>query len=313
MSKKVLIPRNGEQLTENYLTKKGYTIVEYDHELDADFMEKAADVDAIVSIGHGYDKQTLESLKQLTIVAGMGVGYDATDVETAAELGIWVTNNPGSNAITVAESTVTDILLLSKNAYQASPALEDGHWNIKRQTMGFDLNGKTVGIVGFGHIGQEVAKRLVGFGVKILFYNRSKKTSAYGEEVSLERILTESDYVSLHVPATPATHHMIGAKELRMMKPSASLVNFARGSVIDEAALVEALKSGEIRSAALDVFEQEPLKKDSPLLGLDNAFLTPHTGSNTIEASQRMALGAEKMVDQALSGKRPDFAVNDPK
>lgn len=236
MAKKVLIPTGMDQLTEHYLSQKGYELVSYDVEGTDDFFEQAKTADGIVSMTYPYNSTTLDRVPNVKIIARLGVGYDSVDTKAAGQRGIWVTNTPGSNAVTVAESTIVDILLLSKNVIQESQTLRDGNWHAGRHLAGHDLSGKTVGIVGFGHIGQEVAKRLQAFGMTILYYNRSQKPSEYGQQVTLDELLRKSDFVSLHVPATPETHHLIGAAQLKMMKPTASLVNFARGAVVDELA-----------------------------------------------------------------------------
>lgn len=310
---KVIIPEIADQQTDHYLTKQGYQVLTVADPNEAAILAAAPDVAGIMMFVSPFPNDLYDQLPNLKILARYGVGYDSIDVDYAASKGVWVTNTPGANAVSVAESAVTDILLLAKKSFTISTMMRAGKQAETRQIPATELAGKTVGIVGYGHIGQNVAKMLSGFDVHTLIYNRTKRESKYGEFVDLETLLKQSDYVTLHIAATPATAGMIGAKELAMMKPTASLVNLARGSVVDEEALIAALQKHQIAGAALDVFNEEPLPSDSPLFDLDNVFLTPHTGSTTVEAGQNMAMGAAKMIDEALSGQKPEWAVNDPK
>ncbi|GAT17794.1 phosphoglycerate dehydrogenase [Secundilactobacillus silagei] len=309
---KVIIPQVADKQTDHYLTKKGYEVLMVPDPTEAAILATAPDVAGIMMFVAPFPNTLYDKLPNLKVLARYGVGYDSIDADYAATKGVWVTNTPGANSVSVAENAVTDIMLLAKQSFKVSTLMRSGQQRAARQIFGHELAGKTVGIVGFGHIGQAVAKMLSSFGVKTLLYNRTKRPTKYGEYVDLETLLRQSDFVTLHIAATKQTEHLIGEKELKMMKSSASLINLARGSVVDEQALIKALSSHQIANAALDVFDEEPLPDDSPLFKLDNVFLTPHTGSNTVEAGENMAMGAARMIDEALSGQKPEWAVNQP-
>lgn len=309
--KKVIIPELADEQTDHYLTKKGYDVITVPNPDEASILAKAPDVAGLMMFMAPVTREMYAKLPNLEVVARYGVGYDSIDVQAATDNGVWVTNTPGANAVSVAENAVTDIMLLSKRSVEINQLMMTDQQGKAHGVLGHELKNATVGIIGFGHIGQAVAKMLSGFGVRVLIYNRTHRETTLGEYVSLEQLLRESDYVTLHLAATPETTHFIGENEFAMMKKSASLINLARGSIVDETAMIEALKTHQINSAALDVFDEEPLPMASPLFKLDNVFLTPHTGSNTVEAGYNMAMGASKMIDQVLSGQHPDWAVND--
>lgn len=309
---KVIVPEKIDNMTDHFLAKQGYDVITVKNPDEENILRLAPDAAAVVMYISPIPNTMYAKMPNLKVLARNGVGFDNIDVDYAAKSGVWVTNTPGSNAISVAEFAVTDLLLLAKRSVEFSQRmLKWNDWGA-RQLMSHEIFGSTVGIIGFGHIGQQVAKMLSGFGVKVLYYNRSKRDSEYGTQVDLDTLLKESDYVTVHIAATPQTEGLLGAREFKLMKNTASLVNTARGTIIDEPALVDALKSGEIASAALDVFDQEPLPADSQLLKLDNAFLTPHVASNTESATLNSARGAVKMADQVLKGQKPDWAVNQP-
>ncbi|MCH5462408.1 phosphoglycerate dehydrogenase [Lactobacillus sp. LC28-10] len=310
---KVIIPEIADKQTDHYLTKKGYEVLTVADADEATILATAPDVAGIMMFVSPFPNDLYDKLPNLKVLARYGVGYDSIDAEYAATKGVWVTNTPGANATSVAENAVTDMMMLAKQSFEVSTLMRAGQQDAAKQIFGHEITGSTVGIVGYGHIGQAVAKMLSGFGVKVLIYNRTKRPTEYGEYVDLETLMKQSDYVTLHIAATKQTTHLIGEKEISLMKPSASLINLARGSVVDEQALIKALEDHQIASAALDVFDEEPLPADSPFFKMDNVFLTPHTGSNTVEAGVKMALGASKMIDEALSGQKPEWAVNAPK
>ncbi|GAX03333.1 D-3-phosphoglycerate dehydrogenase [Secundilactobacillus pentosiphilus] len=309
---KVIIPEVADRQTDHYLTKRGYEVLKVDNPDEATILATAPDVAGIMMFVAPFPNHLYDKLPQLKVLARYGVGYDSIDVDYAATKGVWVTNTPGANATSVAENAVTDIMLLAKRSFEISTLMRQGQQRAAKQIFGHELAGSTVGIIGYGHIGQAVAKMLSGLGVKTLIYNRTKRPTEFGEYVDLETLLQQSDFVTLHIAATKQTEHLLGEREFSMMKPSASLINLARGSVVDEQALIKALNARQIASAALDVFDEEPLPADSPFYQMDNVFLTPHTGSSTVEAGQNMAMGAAKMIDEVLSGQKPEWAVNEP-
>jgi phosphoglycerate dehydrogenase-like enzyme len=201
-----------------------------------------------------------------------------------------------------------------RNVVAADKAVRAGQWNRKYSDLiGLELAGKTVGIVGLGRIGAATAKRLKAFEAEVVYWSRTRKPEAEKnlgiKWMELAELLRRSDIISLHLPGTAETHHIIGERELGLMKKGAIIVNTARGRVIDEEALIRALKSGKVRATALDVFEKEPLPEDSPLRAMDNVILTPHLGASNREGMQRMAVQVAEGVYNVLTGLRPDNPV----
>ena len=262
-----------------------------------------------------------ESQPRLRIIAQYAVGYDNIDVDCATRHGVYVTNTPGVLTDAVADFTWGLILAVTRRIVEADQFVRSGEW-YKTGTgwhplmlLGFEVTGKTLGIIGMGRIGRAVAERAKGFRMRILYYDRYRLPPEEEERlgakyVDLDTLLRESDIVSLHVPLTPETYHMIGERELRLMKKTAYLVNTARGKVVDTEALVKALEEGWIAGAALDVFEQEPLPPDHPLTKFKNVVLAPHLGSATWDTRNAMArLVAENLI-AFLQGRVPPTLVN---
>lgn len=308
---KIIIPEAADAQTNHYLAQKGYDVIKVANPSKADLLAHPDVAGAMVYLSP-MPNDLYDQLPNLKVLARYGVGYDNIDADYAAKKGVWVTNTPGANAVSVAEAAVTDMLLLAKQSIPIAANMKTNGWTQEESIVGRELTGATVGIIGFGDIGQTVAKLLTGFGCRILIYNRTHRDTPYGTYVDLETLLTESDFVSIHIAAVPATEHLIDANALKLMKKSAYLVNMARGSIVDEQALYDALKQHDIAGAGLDVFEHEPLPKNDPLMSLDNAYLTPHSAAITHEAGYNMAMGASKMIDAVLSGQTPEWAVNQP-
>ncbi|UNQ73191.1 D-glycerate dehydrogenase [Infirmifilum sp. NZ] len=262
--------------------------------------------------------KVIESAGKLRVIARHGIGYDNVDVQAATQRGIWVTIAPVSSE-TVADMAFAHLLCLARKVHPATQYIKSGKWVSRNPFlfMGFDVWGKTLGIIGLGRIGQAVARRAKGFGMRVIYYDKVRRENAereLGVEFhNLEYLLRESDFVTLHVPLTPETYHMIGERELRMMKPTAILVNTSRGAIIDTQALAKALREGWIAGAGLDVFEREPLPPDDPLLTLGddvNLTMTPHIASNTVECRVRLAVTAAEEILRVLHGEAPRFPVN---
>jgi len=285
-------------------------------------LQKAREVDALVTLlTDKIDKELLDNAPRLRIVAQYAVGYDNIDVDYATKRGVYVTNTPGVLTDATADLTWAILLAAARRVVEADKFVRSGdYWKTgtgwhPMMMLGAHVTGKTLGIIGMGRIGRAVAKRAKGFGMRILYYQRHRLPEDVERElgakyVDLETLLRESDFVSIHVPLTEETYHMIGERELRLMKRSAVLVNTARGAVVDTNALVKALKEGWIAAAALDVFEQEPLPPDHPLTKLNNVVLTPHIGSATIETRTKMAeLVAENLI-AFYKGEVPPTLVN---
>ncbi len=263
--------------------------------MDAEFMDAAGD--------------------GLRIIANMAVGYDNVDVEAAGERGIVVTNTPGVLDETTADTAFMLLLAAARRLGESERTLRAGRWEWwgPKLFVGVDVWGKTLGIVGMGRIGQAVARRGRGFGMEILYHNRSRNEGAENEldarYADLDELLETADFVSVHTPLTEETRHLIGPEELEKMKPTAVLVNTSRGPVVDEGALADALADGRIFAAGLDVYEEEP-KVHPKLLGLENAVLAPHIGSGSRETRDGMAVLAAENIVAVLSGGEPKTPVD---
>ncbi len=273
--------------------------------------------DAIAPIIGDYDAWIVRSATKATadliakgvklkVIARAGVGLDNVDAKAAQAKGIRVLNTPGATAISVAEHALGLMFALSRHLAAADRTMRAGQWE-KKRFEGRELYGKTLGLVGLGRIGQETAKRAQALGMRVLA-NRSRNTqpsddlSALGIRVlPLEQILPQADIVSLHCPLTDTTRHLINASTLKLMKPGALLIHCARGGVVDEAAVGEALKSGHLGGAALDVFPEEPVKGTHPLAVFENVILTPHLGASTAEGQDRAGEDVARLVIEALA------------
>jgi D-3-phosphoglycerate dehydrogenase len=256
----------------------------------------------------------MESSPGLKAVGVHGIGCDHVDLNAAGELGKVVLNTPNALTESVAEMAMALMLALTRRVVSADKAVRRGEWNRKYGDLrGVEIAGKTLGIIGMGRIGSAVAKRARGFDVKVVYhdvYRREDLEKELGiKHAAIEEVLREADIISLHVPFSPETHHMIGEGELASMKDGVYIVNTARGRIVDQTALVEALKAGKVAGAALDVFEEEPLDPASPLASMDNVILTPHLAASSEEAMRRMAVQAAEGVLKALRGEPPDHPV----
>ncbi len=257
-------------------------------------------------------REIIESAEKLTLIARAGVGLDNIDVKAAQEKNIAVINAPEAPTYSVAELVIGLMIAALRGIPRGDMALKEGKW-IKKELLGRELNGKTLGIVGFGRIGQEVAKRALAFNMKVLAYDVIGELAKKAEELGVEfvgttkealyKLLKESDIITLHVPLLPSTYHMIGRDEISLMKNGAVIINTSRGGIIDEEALYEALKEGKIAAAALDVFENEPPTSVSlKLAQLPNVVATPHIGASTEEAQRKAAtIIAQKIIDHFSS------------
>lgn len=272
------------------------------------------DADALICVlTDRVDRALLEigASNRLRVVANVAVGYDNIDIAAADELGIAVTNTPGVLDETTADLAFALALMARRATGTAEAALRAGRWHgwTIHDFLGHDIHGATLGIVGWGRIGQAVARRGAGFGTEVL--HTSRRPTGEPGQTDLDDLLARSDIVSLHVPLTDETHHLIGERQLRAMKPTAVLVNTSRGPVVDEAALAEALWSRTIFGAGLDVFEHEPQVHDR-LLGAPNTVLLPHIGSATVATRTAMARMAARSALAVLDGQRPTNVVNQP-
>jgi D-3-phosphoglycerate dehydrogenase len=272
------------------------------------------DYDAlIVRSGTKVTKDVIDASK-LKVIGRAGVGVDNIDVDAATAKGIIVINAPEGNVISAAEHTISMMMALSRNIPQASASVKEGEWQ-RSQFLGVEVFGKTLGVVGLGRIGAEVAKRMRALGMNVIAYDpfitveRAKELRV--DLASLDEVLASSDFITVHTPLTKDTHHLIGAQEIAKMRDGVRILNVARGGVIDEAALYEAVKSGKIAGAALDVFEHEP-PYGNPILTLDNCIFTPHLGASTVEAQINVAVAIAEQTLSALKGEPVRNAVNVP-
>lgn len=279
---------------------------------------EASRVDAVISRkGKITREQMAKSAGRLRIIARTGVGVDPSrvDLEAAKELKIWVTNQPGSNAVSVAELVFGQMIALVRHTHEANRAVKENRWSDYLKFIGSELAGKTLGIIGMGNIGARMALRARAFEMNFLVYDpyipESHVTALGGKWVSLHELLADSDFVTIHCPLNRETRGIVGQKGLALMKPSAFLVNAARGGIVDEDALCRVLQQKKIAGAALDVIADEPPAKDHPLFKLDNVLWTPHLGAVTLEASQRGEWGAAEEVIRVLERKRPKNPVVD--
>ncbi len=279
----------------------------------AELLGAIVDADAIlVRSATRVDQEALQAATRLKVVARAGVGLDNVDVKAATQHGVMVVNAPTSNIVSAAELAVALMLAAARHVSPAHAALRNGEWKRSRYT-GIELYEKTVGIVGLGRIGVLVAQRLSAFGMKVIAYDpyvQAGRAAQMGVRlVSLEQLVAEAEFVSVHLPKTPETVGLIGDEQLRKARPGLVLVNAARGGIVDEEALFEALSEGRIAAAGLDVFAREPCT-DSPLLTLENVVATPHLGASTEEAQEKAGIAVARSVRLALGGELVPDAVN---
>lgn len=255
------------------------------------------EIHATITRGKGQiDKHLMDGCPDLEVVARCGVGLDNVDVAEATARKIRVVNAPGSNAATIAEHTLALMLMLMRNLYQSVEKVKQHDWNWRNQYAGDELNGKTLGILGMGNIGKRVAKLGEAFGMKVLYWSRTT------QNLPMEELLKQSDIVSLHLPLTPQTNEIIGAAQLALMKPTAFLINTARGALINHAALLDALNANTIAGFAADVLPDEPPVENVSIVQHPHALITPHTASLTAATYQRMCLLTVKNVLAILGG-----------
>jgi glyoxylate reductase len=300
------------------------------HFVDINDSDKILPIQELIKRAHGkaglicllndkIDAEVMDKLPSLKIISNIAVGYDNIDITAATQRGIMVTNTPGVLTETTADLTFALLLGAARRLPEADQYIRAGlfkNWQLMQPHMGVDINGKTLGIVGMGAIGQAVAKRATkGFDMRVIYYSSSRKESAekeYGAEfVEFDKLLSFSDFISIHVPLTEKTKHLFSVQEFQAMKNTAIIINTARGPVVDEAALVEAIKKGQIRGAALDVFEEEPKVHPELVKMKENVVLAPHIGSASIETRLRMAMMAARNMTEGLKGNRPPHLVNE--
>lgn len=258
-------------------------------------LKELGKADAIISRGFvKLSRDVFEHAERLKVIGVHGVGTDHIDLDAAKEKNITILNTAEALTKTVAEFTIGLMITLLRRISQADKALRRGKWSLKYDKLvGEDLEGKTIGIIGLGRIGEEVARKLTRFNVEMIYYDIIRKESIENEldikYSDLEKLIKESDVISIHVPLTKETYHLISEKEFKNMKRGVYIINTSRGSVTDENALIKSLEEGRVLGAALDVFENEPIDIENPLIKRDNVILTPHLGASSKQALIRMA------------------------
>jgi D-3-phosphoglycerate dehydrogenase len=282
--------------------------------------------DALVATIENYDalvvrsetkvtRAIIEAGTRLQVIGRAGVGVDNIDLAAATERGVIVVNAPQGNTVAAAEHTIALLMALARHVPQADASMRAGKWD-RKTYVGTEVRGKTLGVIGLGPIGSEVARRGLGLDMRVLAhdpYVAEERVRALGAEpADFEGLIATADFITVHVPMTAATKGMIGAEQFERMKPGVRVLNVARGGIIDEAALAAAVKSGKVAGAAIDVYTAEPIAEDNPLLGDPRIITTPHLGASTAEAQERVAVDVAEQIVDVLSGRPARYAVNAP-
>ncbi|MEP7357142.1 MAG: C-terminal binding protein [Anaerolineales bacterium] len=307
-------PQNELEQAELQASGLDYELVRLNTREPAELMPHVRDADAIIVQWASISRPLIESLQHCRIISRYGIGVDMVDLEAAADHGIPVSNVPDYCIDEVSTHALAFVLALNRHLFGHHTHVVSGQWGGPPGGAPARLSGQVLGILGLGRIGSAVARKAAGFGLKVLAhdpYLKPEKAAELGVElVSLDDLLRRSDYSSIHSPLTAQTRHLIDAAQLALMKPSAYLINMARGPVVDQAALYDALVNGTIAGAAMDVLEQEPPAAADPLLQLPNVLITPHTSSWSAESIVQLRRGVVQNVVQVLRGQPPRAVVN---
>jgi len=314
---KVLIPDNLHEKSIRFLKEAGYEVVTGSAKDEEGLIREVRDVDGLLARSYPFTARVIDAAENLKVIGRIGVGVDMIDVKHAEEKGIWVGVARGANTNAVAEHTISLILACAKHIVLCDSETKKGNYDVRNTVQAMELRGKALGVIGLGAIGRVVAEIAHnGFGMEVCGYDMflSPAIPDYVRILSSAAdVLKEADVVTLHVPATPETENMINRDTLRMMKPTAILVNCARGALVNEADLAEALKEHVIAAAGTDVFTNDKPSEDNPLLTAVNMTVSPHYASFTAESNDLMELMAAQAVDDVLKGGKPKFPVNSPK
>ena len=282
-------------------------------------LEKARDAEGLLTmLSDRIDANLMDTAPGLKVVSNLAVGYDNINIAEATKRHIVVSNTPGVLTGTTADLAFTLLMAAARRVVEADKYTRKGRWKTwgPKILLGQDIHNATLGLVGLGRIGAEVAKRGRGFNMKVLYYDVIRRSEEEERQLGVEyipelaKLLSSADFISVHVPLLPQTRHLIGAAEFALMKPTAVFINTSRGPVVDQKALYEALKSGQIFSAGLDVSEVEPIPPDDPLLTLDNVIITPHIASASFTTRKEMAFMTAENLLAGLRGKTPPNCVN---
>lgn len=315
---KILVTRRTFPASAEKLRASGAEIVIWEDDISPphdEFVAAVADVDGLYThISDAVDSEVMDAAPKLKVVAQFGVGYDNVDVAAASARGIAVANTPGVVSESTADEAFALLVAMARRVHDLPQIVKRGEWGDFDPVglLGTDIHHKTLGIVGMGRIGSEVAKRAAGFSMEVLYYNRNRRDEEFGATYvdSLEELLERSDFVSLHNPLNAETTGLMSTEQFKSMKKSAILVNTTRGPVVDQEALYDALKSGEIAGAALDVTVPEPMPADHPLLTLGNCLIMPHVASATGDTRLKMAMMCVENVLAGVAGEWPPYCVN---
>lgn len=303
------------------ISPKGIELLRKEFEVDVkdklpaeELLEIIPEYDALmVRSASKVTAEVIARAKKLKIIGRAGVGVDNIDIPAATAKGIIVINSPGGNTIAATEHTMAMMLAMSRNIPVANETMQQGLWN-RKQYVGVELRGKTLGVIGMGRIGSGVAKRAMAFDMNVIAYDpyiNEERAKALGVTIgTLDDVITKSDFITVHMPLTPDTKGMIGMEQMKKMKKGVRLVNCARGGIIVEEDLAEAVKQGIVAGAAIDVYTSEPVGKDHPLVGVPGIVLTPHLGASTVEAQIGVSLDVSKGILAALKGEPVATAVN---
>ena len=316
MAYKVLIPQDIADEGKVYLEEHGYEIKMGSGASEEDLVRDVSDCQAILLRTAPVTRAVIEAGEQLKIVARHGAGYNNVDLNAANENGVWVTNAPDSTTNTVAEFTIGAMITVAKKSFLLSESMKEGNFYYKNQQQGVDLIHKTLSIIGLGRIGKAVAKKAhAGLEMNIIAYDPYIQEDMVPDYVTLvdwDEAFSQADFVSVHMPLTESNHGCIGKKEFDQMKHDAFFINCARGELVCEKDMIEAVDQKKIAGVFTDVFVKEPPATDNPLLSDEMVVATPHIASNTHECMKLMAIQAASQIHRVLSGEYPDWPVNQP-
>ncbi len=315
MKFRVLIPQDITEIGKKYLQQNDCEIRILDDYSVENICKNVTDCDAILARTANYPEEIFKCGKNLKVIGKHGVSCDNIDLDAAAKFNVKVCYTPEANAESVAEHTLALLLACAKKIVKMDNSARTGEWELRDKIKTVDLSGKTLGIIGFGRIGQLVAKKAaLGFDMNVLVLRhhpgKGDLPNYVHECYNIDELFINSDFLSLHSPLTKKTINLVNKERLQMMKPTAYLINTSRGAEVDEDALYEALKSGTIAGAGLDVFTEEPATKENPLFKLDNVTVSAHNASHTQESMDRMSLGAAQGIVEVLYGKKLTCPAN---
>lgn len=315
MEKKVLILQPVSSPGVEKMKANGWSVHHFSGDLENLQKEDLIDYDALVIRTAKLRGELLRELPKLKVVSRYGVGFDNIDVQTATELGIWVTNVPAANIISVAEGTISMLMQLGRHFGRLERDFRAGGWKLRNDLLGSELAGKTLGAIGIGRIGREVCRKAaLGLDMKVMAYDPYLREDQFPDyvqrEQSWETLFSTADFITVHMPYNGTV--LVGEREFAMMKPTAYFINVSRGGLIDEAALIRALQAGQLAGAGLDVFEEEPPSPDNPLLHMENTVVFPHVAGLSVESFARSGLQNADSIEAVINGKEPPCAVNHP-